>query len=748
MATATNTVRTEPLWGTFECEREHLFEQFRDVPWEIDSGLAPDDLAREVHAYLEAHRDEPRVIQKANVLRIVMTRGQIALDPRDWYADKLNHGRLVAKLNREWLREAENGPLLEEAAWLHDAYQIGLAKAGLDTGHISPGWENMFRGGLSGLIAQARARREELGDAATPEQLAFWEAIEIVYRAAIALSRRFAALARELVPRHPEHRARLLAVASVCDQVPERAPRTFHEALQFAWFMHELIEMEGEYVRSAGHLDRLYYPYYRADLEAGRLTPEQAKELLKFLWFKFYARTRGRENGKNFCFGGQYRDGSEVTNDLTEIALEAYEELNTPDPKLSVRFTPNTRDALYERVADMIRRGHNAMVLMNDGPAVEALVLRGKTREDARAYLPIGCYEPAVDGKEVGCTMNLTLNLAKALEYALHDGRDVLSGQQVGPHTGDPATFATFDALYGAYTAQLDYLLDRCLTFIGAHERQWPQINPSPIIAGTIDDCIARGKDIGQGGAHYNALGCVGMGLANAADGLLAVKRAVYDEGCTTMVELLAALDANYRGHEPLRQYLLNRVPKWGNGDAESDALTRRIADHYCGRVHAHTNARGGPCQAALFSLDYQWRLGRATAALPDGRKARESLAPGVGAMSGRDRAGVTALINSVTGLDFTQTPNGAVLDVTLHPSAVRGDEGLAAFVALIKRFFSQGGYAIQFNVFDVATLRDAQQHPERYASLQIRVTGWSVYFTSLSAFEQEQFIARYAHVA
>ena len=175
----------------------------------------------------------------------------------------------------------------------------------------------MFRGGLSGLIAQARAQREAAGHGATPEQLAFWEALEIVYSAAIALSRRFAALAYQLADRYPEHRARLVAVARACDQVPERAPRTLHEALQFAWFMHELIEMEGERVRSAGHFDRLFLPYYTADLAAGRLTRDQAKELIKHLWFKHYARTRGRENGKNYCLGGQYRDGSEVVNELT-----------------------------------------------------------------------------------------------------------------------------------------------------------------------------------------------------------------------------------------------------------------------------------------------------------------------------------------------------------------------------------------------------------------------------------------------
>jgi pyruvate-formate lyase len=238
----------------------------------------------------------------------------------------------------------------------------------------------------------------------------------------------------------------------------------------------------------------------------------------------------------------------------------------------------------------------------------------------------------------------------------------------------------------------------------------------------------------------------VGMGLANTVDGLLGIKQAVFDEGRFGMAEVLDALADDFAGREPLRQYLLNRVPKWGNNDPASDALARQVADHYCHKVHTFRNGRGGACQAALFSLDYQWRMGRRMGALPDGRKARQSLAPGVGPSSGQDRAGATALLNSVSALDFTETPNGAVLDVMLHPSAVRGEEGLRAFVNLIKTFFAQGGYAVQFNIYDPETLRKAQRYPERYASLQIRVTGWSVYWVALSREEQDEYIKRQAH--
>ena len=512
--------------------------------------------------------------------------------------------------------------------------------------------------------------------------------------------------------------------------------------------MHELIEMEGENVRSMGHFDRTVYKYYRADIDSGKITPEHAKELIKFFWFKWYSRTEGKTNGKNFVFAGQHSDGSVLENELTYLALDAYEELNTPDPKLSVRFVPGTSDKLYRRVADMIRRGHNSFVLMNDVPAIDGLVKRGKTVEDARAYLPIGCYEPAVEGKEAACTMNVTLNLAKPVELVLNRGVDPLSGRRIGPDTGDPRLFNDFGHMMGAYLTQLDFILNRTHKHIGEAERQWPQINPSPLIAATIDDCLARGKDIGQGGSHYNSVGFVGAGLANACDSLMALKQAIYDDKRYKLDEVIDALQLDYKGEESMRLYLLNRIPKWGNNNVESDAMAKDIADHFSEKVHSFTNARGGACQAALFTLTFASEGGKHTGALPDGRKSGESLAPGVGAMYGQDKNGVTALMGSVAKLDFTETPNGSVLDVTLHPTAVRGNEGLDAFVALAKTFFAKGGYAVQFNVFDAETLRDAQKHPERYASLQIRVTGWSVYFTTLSKEAQDQYIERIEHSA
>jgi formate C-acetyltransferase len=304
----------------------------------------------------------------------------------------------------------------------------------------------------------------------------------------------------------------------------------------------------------------------------------------------------------------------------------------------------------------------------------------------------------------------------------------------------------SFDAFLQAYLAQLDHVIERSAAAIAAHERAWTAINPSPLIASTIDGCLARGRDVGEGGCTYNAVGCVGAGLANAADSLLAVQQAVFAEARYSMDELLVALQRDFEGHEHMREYLMNRVPKWGNGHAEADRLARLVADHYCAKVHSYRSQRGGPYQAALYSFTFQWSLGRNTGPLPDGRRARAPLAPGVGPMVGRDKAGITALLESVAKLDFTETPNGSVLDIRLHPSAVRGPAGLDALVSLVQTAFQAGIFALQFNIVDAETLHAAQRSPDAYATLQVRVAGYSAYFVELEKDVQDQLIAHHTH--
>jgi|TARA_B100001964_G_scaffold218082_1_gene258743 formate C-acetyltransferase len=760
MVVSTEPRRKQRAEHSFESSRDTIFRRFKNAPYSDSTGVSVSELEHLADVYLADHSGDPKILQKANIFRLVLERGRIYVDPLDWFAEKVDHGDVVRRLtlgvrgtdtpgSGMWLDEAATGALSIGTEWFDRAEKHGVShqpRSGLDLGHIAPGWDKLLEKGLSGLLSDAVAARSALGDEITAEQAAFFKALDVVYNAAISFANRLSDFARNNAESDPENARQLDAIATALSNVPANPPHSFHEALQFMWLMHELIEMEGENVRSMGQFDRTLRPFYEADIESGAITRDHAKELIKFFWHKWYCGTGGASNGKNFVFGGQYADGSEITNDLTYLALDAYEELGTPDPKLSVRYLPGSEDRLYRRVADLIRNGHNSFVLMNDPPAVEALVKQGKTPEDARIYLPIGCYEPAVEGKEVACTMNVTVSFAKPFELALNDGVDPQTGVRLGVETGDAREFTSYDQLLNAYIAQLDHVLNKSRTHIAEAEGEWPNINPSPFISGSIDDCITDGTDISAGGARYNSVGFVGAGLANAADSLYAIKQTVFDGNRFSMTEMVEATRAGFEDREAMRLYLRNRVAKWGNNDGPVDQIARDVADHFCSVVHSFENGRGGKCQAALFTLTAAMGFGEKTGATPDGRKAGESLAPGVGASYGLDKGGVTGLVNSVTKLDFTETPNGSVLDVSLHPTAVAGEEGLHAFVSLIKTFFARDGYALQFNVLDADTLRDAQEHPENYASLQVRVTGWSVYFTTMTRKEQDIYIARIAH--
>jgi pyruvate formate-lyase/glycerol dehydratase family glycyl radical enzyme len=733
-------------WGTFDAVRKHLEKQFEETVFDQGSGMTAQELEKEIEHYLLDNNSQPKVIQKAEIYHIIVTRGQIAVDPLDWFADKLDHGNILRKLTGIWQAQVEANHLPHETAWLKQAKNIGAVDAVFDLGHLTPGWKFLFDNGLQGLLVKAKESRNAFGELITREQEDFYLALDIVYLSTIEFANRLSVLANQMITEFPQYRLHLSEISESLNNITQKPPKTLHEALQLYYLMHQQIEMEGEYVRSMGGFDRLMYPYYKADIESGRLTQTQAKELIKFFWTKFFANTKGRDNGKNFFFGGQYPDGSSAVNELSYLALEAYEELKTTDPKLSVRFCKNTPKKFLKRVSDIIRNGQTSFVLINDEVAVPALVRRGKTLEEARSYTLIGCYEPAVEGKEIACNMSIRVNLAKCVELAQNNGTDPMCGIKFGPRTGDEREFKSFDEFYEACLQQLDYQVEEAMECIRAFENYWPEINPSPLLAGTFIDCLERGKDVGQQGPKYNNTGCMGSCLANAVDSLISVKHLVFDEKRVTMEELNKALKNDYVGFEQLRQYILHRLPKWGNDNPEADLYGKKISDWYTSKVNNSRNNRGGWFQASMFSLTYRWSFGKCTGALADGRKAGTPLSPGLNAMTGMDTKGVTALINSVSKLDFLEIPNGSVLDINLHPSAINGSEGLDAFVALIKTYFAKGGYALQFNIFDTEMLREAQRFPERYATLQIRVTGWNVYFITLSEYEQNQFIEENKH--
>ncbi len=674
----------------FDEARARLERQYLDVQFDPASGWSKEELVAELARHRAEHPDEPRLMTRAWLFWLLCARGRIAVEPDDYFADKLEHHDLLVSLREEWRREEERrefagDPPAAPGAW----------RAGLDCGHTCPDWRALARHGLVGLRDRALAAGDSV----------FHQAVALVYEGAIALCRRFA----EALP------------GSAIAALAERPPQTFHEALQLAYLYHELQEMEDGYsVRSMGRFDAVYNAFYEGDLAAGRLTRDEAKELLKYFWVKFFAKTQGKMYGKPFLFGPE-------VNALSYLGFEVYREMQIVDPKLHVRLAERTPQDFLEQVVGCIQEGSTGIVIVNDPAQVDMLCRNGKSFADAGDYILIGCYEPAVMGQELNCSGAAGINLAKIVEMTLAEG-----------------DYSSFDEVMSAYLRTLDSQLALAIDRVRREERLWPQVGPAPLLSGTMESCLASGRDVSQAGAKYNTSGVCCHGIANTVDSLAVIKHLVFEERCCTLNELRAALADNWQGHERLRLLAQQRAPKWGNNDDRVDALAVQITDLLGRRINHEPNERGGVFQAAIYAiLDSARDCGRQTGALPDGRLAGEPLAMNTGATPGMDKSGVTALINSVTRVDLSQFPNGTVLDIMLHPSVTRGAEGIQALSSLIRGHFAQGGMAIQFNIFDAELLRQAQREPERFANLQVRVCGWSARFVDLAPEVQNIYITK-----
>lgn len=727
----------------FEGDRALLDRQYDCVCYDPETGLSRDELRAEAGALEERLSGEAPIRVKAALFKLTLENARIHVDEFDWIADHIDYGDTLSDLRgRQW---TDSG-LKAIGAPVDPLAESGLLTAGLDISHTSPDWARLLALGLYGLQSAAETRRARLAaeNALTTRRRDFLDSVIMVYGAMRTLCRRLSAQAGKEAARHPGDAERLRAVSAALERIADHPPQTLHEAMQLAYIYHECQEFEGEPVRSMGGFDRLYSRFYEGDLAAGRLTRDQAKELIKYFFNKFYARTQDRANGKNFYFGGELPDGESAVNDLSYLALEAYREMRTVNPKLSVRVSDNTPQDFVALAADCIRDGCSGIVFCNDRSIIETMMKFGKTREDARRYVPIGCYEPAAEGLEMNRSVSATVNLPKLVELALNDGFDPVYGRQSGPRTGlDFGSYAEFEE---AFFRQADYVLDLAMDQIRKSEGCWPRFNPSPVLSGTMAPCLDTARDVSRGGAKYNNAGIVCGSLGTAVDALIAVKRLVFEEKRLTLAELRDILRSDWEDNQRLRLIALKKLPKWGNGDPEADEIARRLNARLSACVNGQPNTLGGVFQLAQFSIDYTVRFGKSCGATPDGRRRGEMTSKNLSAVTAMDRRGVTAMIESAGRLDQTQFPDGAVLDCILHPSAVRGAEGLRAFVRLIETYFELGGLCIQFNVFDAATLRAAQENPEKYASLQVRVCGWNVFFNHLSRAEQDEFIRQAEH--
>ena len=719
--------------------KDRLFDQYVSPAYDESTGLPSGELEKGFTALARQDGTMSRMNLRSQLFAYLLDNTRIDVDPEDWFADHFDRcGDILRKHREGWRKELGEGALADDAQLLARGFRTGSFNAELDLGHISPGWRFLLQEGVPGILHILRKKQQQPCDDTARD---FYESAIRMYTAVLGLISRLEAQARRMQAAHPESADRMEKLAACLHTLQEGAPQTFYEALQLSYLMHQCIEFEGEYIRSMGSFELNFGRFYEADLAAGRITEEDAKELIRFFWLKFFSNTRGSGNGKNFYFGGLTDDETDNVGPLTYLAMDVFYELNLTDPKLSIKINHKTPQRFFEMIAKCLRDGRTNMVIVNDDETLEAIRKRGIPKEDSFDYLLIGCYEPAIEGKEVACNMCVKYNLSKPVELALFGGQDPLTGEKIGIDTGDSESFASFDEFYCAYERQMEKQLRDVQGAINQYEERWADINPEPLISSTFASCLEKGRDISQRGPVYNNTGSMGGGLANAADSLMTIKKLVFDEKRYTMAELKAMLRANFEGYEREHLYILNRVSKWGNNQEDVDAIAKRVAQSYTGFVNGVPNGRGGRYNASMFTLDHCFSLGHRTGALPDGRLAHHYIAKGIGAMTGMDKAGVTAQIQSVSKLDFTDIPNGSVLDIYLHPSAVDGEKGIHTLINLIRTYFNRGGYGLQFNILNADDLRKAQQHPEEYATLQVRVCGWNVYFVTLNEEQQNHFI-------
>lgn len=586
------------------------------------------------------------------------------------------------------------------------------------------------------------------------------QAMAITAEALILFARRYAVLARKLaVEAKDAHRqAELTRIAEICEWVPAHPPRDFWEALQYYWFVHlgVTIELNTWDSFSPGHLDQHLEPFYHSGLADDTLTRPKAEELLQCLWIKFNNQpappkvgVTAAESGTYTDFaqinlGGVRSDGSNAVNEVTYLMLDVIEEMRLLQPSSSIQVSKKNPDRFIERAAEIIRTGYGQPSVFNSDLIVQELVRMGKTVEDARSGGSSGCVEVGAFGKEAYILTGY-FNLPKMLELALYNGVDPHTSKQIGPQTGDPLTFRTFDDLFSAFEKQVRHFIDVKIRGNNIIERLYALYMPAPFLSLLIDDCIIKGQDYHAGGARYNTTYIQGVGLGAITDSLSAFKTHVFDEKTFSMHKMLELLAVDFAWCEHERQFLRNRTPHYGNDDDAVDQIMRRVFEAYFRAIDGRKNLRGGTYHINLLPTTVHIYFGSVTGATPDGRKAFTPLSEGISPVQGADHHGPTAVLKSASKMDQVRT-GGTLLNLKFTPSLLKDEEGLNGLVQLVRGYFQLDGHHVQFNVVDAATLRKAQQNPEQYRDLIVRVAGYSDYFCDLSPALQEEIISRTEH--
>ncbi len=628
------------------------------------------------------------------------------------------------------------------------------------SGHLTISWERLLNEGLHGIQKRARNHLDRITgeDGVSLSQKDFLWGTILCCEAIETYALRYVQKTEDLAQSSEteEHNLELLKIAEVCRQVPTYPARTFQEAVQAVWLVDMVLHaVVGSRDFALGRLDQYLYPFYERDLAEGRITPEGAQELIECLYIKCSeiigladqanARKRSlcQDSVQYAVLGGQTPDGRDASNPLSTICLKAGR-LNLKQPTIKIRYFEGIDEGFWKEACKLVRAG-GSVGIYNDEVEIPAFTSVGVDIEDARNYVHYGCCNANVPGKE-GSLMERWHSLPKYLELAMNNGVDPLTEEQVGPKSGEIDQFKSIDDLLQAFRLQLQHVLR-------AERGNHPQLSPEAharysftLESIFLEDCIENGREWRLGGTKYWHKSQHGCGIGTIADSLAAIQKMVFESDELTLTELRDILNANFEVYEPLRQKLLNRCPKYGNDDNSVDAIAVKVANIFCDEVircnEVPHSVRFWP---EIYTYHHNKGFGANLGATPDGRKKGENISENQSPSYGMDMKGVTACLNSMAKLPVHRTPGGGT-NLKLHPSAVKGKEGLEALSNLLKTYFNKGGQHLQLNIIDSSTLKEAQQHPDEYKALSVRVVGYSAYFTTLSRKVRDDIIERMEH--
>ena len=695
----------------------------------------------------------------------------------DTFSDRAQDPYVMTKEQCEYVRKEIfpywKGKSLEEAFLARlpeDTAKIGVDTGILDNdskwrqavGEVTPDYQDqLFPKGFGGIIREAKEKKAALSyaDADSQEKMEFYDSVILTSKGIILYANRYADEAERLakIEKDEKRRQELLVIASNCRRVPEHSPETFYEALQFMWFTQiGGILSENPLSLNPGRFDQYTDPYYEEDLAKKRITPEFAQELVDALWLKYSewvwtisANTAdyfaGYNQFQNLTVGGKKRDGSDGTNAMTYMALKATEETKTHQPGLSVRVHQDCPEEFMTAVTHLVSTGTGFPAIHNDSAGYQMLINAGYEPDDARDWNNCGCVVPHFR-KTGEWTAAVNMNFGSAIEYALNEGKSLMTGKQMGLTEKPAAEFTSYGEVEEAFFRQFKNLCYHSIVLTTTAQRIHKEMVPRPFLSSCIEACMEKGVDLSKGGAKYNVGPVItGIGLAVTANSLAAVKKLVFEEQVCTMGELVQALRADWEGYEWLRKKA-QAVPKYGNDDPYVDQIAVKIANFFYHEIHGYKDIFGAPFTTAFMGISNYIPMGRVLGATPCGRKCGEPSSEGVSPYVGSDTSTPLAAMRSAAKLNQEVHSGGTLLNLRLNQELVSTKRGQANLGATIQNFFSLGAFHVQFNTLSSKVLRAAQEKPEDYRDLLVRVAGYSTQFVNLSKSLQDAIIARTEH--